>query len=548
MLGWLRVAVARASCSKRAMRSGVCRQQFGQDLDRDLAMQTGVPGAVDLPHAAFAKFVEDAVRAEFLPDHVRVCGIIRCQVSQPGTPAVVCCLTGLKRCRQFREIAAKIPTERPARGLLRDRLVDLSVMSDMHSPTRILAIEPDPQGADVLSRVLDKGVGADVMVVQNVDAALTSIAEHVPDLILTSTFLPPAALAQLIDDLRRRPDATHTQIITTPHFLDAPNGDPSHDGSERILRFPRQRKGVGRFHCDPATLRTEVAQYLEQALTLRAAARNRQHAGVAVTDLVPAGRALDPWQPASGASSLRIPTAQDLRALNSLRPADRRRAFRRRAADLAGQWGLRLGSHGDASILDISSSGVRLETSTRLNPGSLIDLEVIGMEGSLPVSARLVRAEMVDSDGPEVKYRAAAMFLREIDVFATHGNPLLVAAAAAESHTPKVLADLLGRVLADASWVSNGAKLRSLFETEVRALVRARDVRIRAVPMRTVGGCQSLYFSIPTATAPKHGLHVVFERGYRPTAAEFRLLKAAASLAAVVLDLDPGGEAPSPKN
>ena len=31
----------------------------------------------------------------------------------------------------------------------------------------------------------------------------------------------------------------------------------------------------------------------------------------------------------------------------------------------------------------------------------------------------------------------------------------------------------------------------------------------------------------------------MFERGYRPTAAEFRLLKAAASLAAVVLDLAP---------
>ena len=77
------------------------------------------------------------------------------------------------------------------------------------------------------------------------------------------------------------------------------------------------------------------------------------------------------------------------------------------------------------------------------------------------------------------------------------------------------------------------------------ALVRAKEVRIRALPMAAAGGCQSLYFRIPTAAASEHGLHVVFERGYRPTAAEFRLLKAAASLASVVLNLAPAGEAPS---
>ncbi len=64
------------------------------------------------------------------------------------------------------------------------------------------------------------------MVVRGIDAALASIAEHVPDLILTSTFLLPADLARLIDDLRRRTDATHTQVITTPLFLAAPDSDP----------------------------------------------------------------------------------------------------------------------------------------------------------------------------------------------------------------------------------------------------------------------------------------------------------------------------------
>jgi CheY-like chemotaxis protein len=415
-------------------------------------------------------------------------------------------------------------------------------MIDMHASARILAVEPDQQSANVLRRVLDERVGASVTVVQDIEAALTSIAEQVPDLILTSTFLPPAALAQLIDELRRHPDATHTQVISTPHFIDAPTGDASSDASDRILRFPRARTGVGRLHCDPATLRSHVTKYLEQAIMLRAAARTTPKLTVPVTDLVPVRHTLDPWRPITRSPSLRISTARDMRGLNVLRPADRRRASRRRAADLAGQWALRLSPHGDASILDISSTGVRLETSTRLYAGHLVNLELIGMDGSHSVSARLIRAESVESDGAEVRYRAAAMFLREIDVLATCGNPL-VDVAAVESHAPRALADMLGRVLASASWVANGATLRSSFETELRAMVRAKDVCIRPVPVRADGGCQSLYFKIPGDSG--HALHIVFERGHRPSAAEFRLLKAAASLAAVVLDLAPAGEPPS---
>jgi CheY-like chemotaxis protein len=387
-------------------------------------------------------------------------------------------------------------------------------MIDMHPPPRILAIEPDPQSGTALYLALDKWVCADVLIVDNIDAALTSIAEQVPDLILTSTFLPPATLARLNDELRRLPDATHTLIITTPHLLD-----------------------------DAVLLGAQVEHYLAQARSLHEAAQARQQRGlVPSTDLVLVARPPDPWQDSIGSPALRIPTAQDLRALNSLRPADRRRASRRRAADLAGQWGLRLSPGGDARIVDISCSGVRLETSTRLQPGSLIDLEVIGMEGSIAVGARLIRTEAVEADGADVKYRAAAMFLREIDLFAQNANPMVAAAA---SHTPRTLADLLTRVLADAKWLSNGRRLWSLFESEVCALVTAKEVRIRALPVAAAGGCQSLYFRIPTAAESEHGLHVVFERGYRPTAAEFRLLKAAASLASVVLDLAPADEAPS---
>ena len=435
----------------------------------------------------------------------------------------------------------KSTRQRPARRLL---IVRVSAMIDMHPSPRILAIEPDPQSGAALYGVLAKRVCADVEIVGDIDAALTSIAEQVPDLIMTSTFLAPAALARLIDELRQLPDAAHTQIITTPHLLDAPDGEPSDDESDRVLRFRRPRTDVAPFPRAAALLGTQIEHYLEQARSLHAAAQNRQQRGlVPITALVPI-RPADPWQHSIGSPRLRIATAQDLRALNSLRPPDRRRASRRRAADLAGQWGVRLTPGGDARIVDISCSGVRLETSTRLQPGNLIDLEVVGIEGAVAVGARLIRTEAVDADGPDVKYRSAAMFLHEIDLFAPNANPIMVAAAAASAYTPRTLADLLSRVLADVPWLSNGRRLWSIFESEVCALVKAKEVRIRALPM-AAGGCQSLYFRIPSAAASGHGLRVLFEPGYRPTPDEFRLLKAAASLAAVVLDLAPADEAPS---
>jgi hypothetical protein len=422
-------------------------------------------------------------------------------------------------------------------------MVDPISMIDTRAPARILAIEPDPRSGAVLHRVLDNKIRirAELVVVPTVDAALVSFAEHVPDLILTSTFLLPADLARLIDDLRRRTDATHTQVITTPLFIAAPDSDLFDDESRRILRFPRQRTAVGALHCDPVVLRSQVEHYLDHAEALRLAPLSCQHH----LD----GRSHAPRQPGSLSTALVVPTPKEVRALNAgLRPTDRRAASRRRAADLAGQWSIKLDSDGEASIVDISRTGVRLETRADLNPGSLVSLELIGMEGSVSVLARLIRSEIVQPVGPEVRFRTAAMFVRELDLFPASANPLMVTAAAASAFAPRVLADLLGRVLANANWVSNGAALRAQFETELRALVHAREVRIRAVPVRTTGGCQSLYFDIPTTTVPKQGLHVVFERGYRPTGAEFRLLKAAASLAAVVLDLAPAVDAPPAGN
>ena len=47
----------------------VRRHDRRQDLDRDFAMQARVVRPIDLAHAAFAQFIEDAVWTEFFANH-----------------------------------------------------------------------------------------------------------------------------------------------------------------------------------------------------------------------------------------------------------------------------------------------------------------------------------------------------------------------------------------------------------------------------------------------------------------------------------------------
>src|SRR5688572_7665620 len=48
---------------------GIAREGVWQDFQRDLAIQSGVAGAVDLTHSAFAKFGKDLVGSEARQRH-----------------------------------------------------------------------------------------------------------------------------------------------------------------------------------------------------------------------------------------------------------------------------------------------------------------------------------------------------------------------------------------------------------------------------------------------------------------------------------------------
>ena len=67
-------------------------------------------------------------------------------------------------------------------------------------------------------------------------------------------------------------------------------------------------------------------------------------------------------------------------------------------------------------------------------------------------------------------------------------------------------------------------------------LVDARDVLIRKTPIAPSDGSESIYFQVQGEAKPPAILQVMFDPNHALTAAEFNLLKAAASLTSAVLN------------
>ena len=125
---------------------------------------------------------------------------------------------------------------------------------------RILAIEPDAARARSLRDVLEAHVTGQVQIVTSTDAAVRAIDQHIPDVVLTSTFLTPSEEVRLTDHLKALPAASHVQVIITPHFIDAEEAPKTH-----VFGLRRNRSDRVRPACDHGTLIRQIGEYLQQA-------------------------------------------------------------------------------------------------------------------------------------------------------------------------------------------------------------------------------------------------------------------------------------------
>ena len=141
----------------------------------------------------------------------------------------------------------------------------LSATSKKVLTGRILAIEPDPMRSRNLRELLEAHVDGRVEVVASTEGAIRCIGRQLPDVMLTSSFLPPSDEAALTEHLKSLPAAAHVQVIITPHFIDSE--ETARPSRSPMFGLRGRRPSQVRPACDPATFIRQIEDYIQQART-----------------------------------------------------------------------------------------------------------------------------------------------------------------------------------------------------------------------------------------------------------------------------------------
>ena len=404
-----------------------------------------------------------------------------------------------------------------------------SVCAERAAGSHVLAIETDAARTSALRHVFDSYVTADLVIVSSLTEALASIARRIPDLVLTSAFLPPREEAAITAQLKELPGTRHLQIVTIPYFIQ--QEVPS--GARNVLRFWNRRRSLIDPFCELETVARQINEYLAQARLMRMAGSAERDDAPIHPIVVPIRRKPEPAALQDvDACTTRGGSAVGRRAIQA-READRRRAKRKQGGDVPSLWSANLPGAGGVKVVNISSHGVLLETTAKIPSGRTLDLQLVGDGTDVCLSARTTRSEVAAVDALGVRYRVAAVFSRELAI------PGIEPRVAPEAVTPGALSELLARVLREIESGAPAASARRTFERGLCRLLTADDVQVRHSAIVPSRGSESFYFTVPGSGTRQAILQAVFPSDAGPSAAEYKLLRAAASLAAVVLEFAP---------
>ena len=395
---------------------------------------------------------------------------------------------------------------------------------------RILAIEADLKRRRVLTALVREHVKANLVVVASVRAAIDSIAEQTPDLIISPALLSPPDEAELLTHMKGLDTAPYIQMLTVP-ALDMLADAPREETPRRSLFgpvFTRRPQSLG-LQYDRSMVAAQIVDGLERARELR-----MQYAAMLACQEAASHAPRQSALVLAGPGSREIAAAGDAfieqHLLRDHVSDERRIALRKSLGDVPWLSGIKLSWGAELQLINISSTGVLVETGSKFAPGSTTNLQLCGPETNLVVPVRFIRSDVARIDGLGVRYRAAAAFTKEIDLTGPRR------AAGQPSTPPEALAELLGSVLSPARERSEPAHAR--FAQGLRQLVGARDVRVSAGGAGSAGGRETLYFDVPGDDRSRATLQVTFDRNHDVTDTEFKLLKAAAWLTAAVLELE----------
>ena len=351
------------------------------------------------------------------------------------------------------------------------------------------------------------------MVVPSVQAAIRAIAERAPDLILAPALLSPPDEAELLTHMKQLDTAPYIQMLTLP-ALDMLVDAPAEQTGRRSFFGPvfNRRPVSLALKYDRGMVAAQIADGLSRARELRieyAAMLAYHEAAEYATRQVTLARR-------GGAEVLEAASAFLAQQSNS-DADDRRVALRKGRGDVPWLSGIKVSWGPELQLVNISSTGVLVESGSKFAPGSTTNLHLSGPETNLVVPVRFIRSAVARIDGRGVRYHAAAAFAKELDL----AGPRRVDAPATPSQE---LASILGSVFATANERSEPAHAR--FADGLRRLVGARAVQVRTGSAESAGGLETLYFDVPGDDRLRTTLQVVFDRNHEVTDAEFKVLKA----------------------
>ena len=245
----------------------------------------------------------------------------------------------------------------------------------------ILALEPDPDRAKALTRLVHEYVDANVVVSASADVAVSILSRRMPQLILLSAFTSPADERSLITFMREMTRNNVTVLIISS--IPEPSGARS---PWSLRRTPATR---------PAIMRDALGARMRGALD----------------------KSKDYGQEARRCHAI----GDEPQAL-----LDIPRAHRWSSRNAASLSGVRLSSGFGGQLLNISSSGLLIESDSALMPATEVTFEFCDPTEELirlwrpnvelAVSARTVRSEVSKTGPALLRYRVAARFCAELEL------------------------------------------------------------------------------------------------------------------------------------
>ena len=393
-------------------------------------------------------------------------------------------------------------------------------------PLRVLAVEPDPACREHLGNLLARQTGVNVELVATADAATAAMHANPPDLILTSAVLPPRAEEQMIDALKHLDPDGNVPVITVPPLLEA------HGKSDvrSLFSLIGRRKTAGPSY-DAAAVVARIDEALRQVREAKHSPRVRAVRVDPSTAMI--------LRPSATMNLARpgTPIVEGTSGPILLKRKRLERARRVMAADLPSRCTLTTPAGFIVRMLNVSESGVLFESPLKFTRDAETSLSLFSPQASLVLPARIVRSDVAAVNGLGVTYQTAAQFSEALDlvrqvappepVLETSRLPAEIVAA------PASLADLLVRITTELYQHQRGEAARAAFRAGLRQLVPACDIRLCDRLVHPTESGDSIYFAVPGTSGVM--VQATFDQGQEPTAEDFKLLRAAAAMASVIV-------------